>query len=88
MKHLACAALLAATLMATLSACTTTPEPCTAEWVEWRTETVLTKFARSNFTRINRLRKFAKTVNEGDVSPMAVLAVPSLISDIQVLADR
>ncbi len=55
-RFLSCLA--AATAM--LAACATLePEPCTPEWVEWRTDRVLNDFARRNRSDISELRSAA-----------------------------
>ena len=53
------AALMAIT---SLSGCASIePEPCSAEWIEWKSERVLHKFARQNRGLVRDLRKFSKT---------------------------
>ena len=62
--------------LAMLSACATTPEPCTPEWVEWKSEKVLKRFAVSNYSTVSRLRDFSQTLNEDEMSPHIALQIP------------
>ena len=74
--------------LAALGACASMePEPCTTEWVEWKTEKVLTNFARSNYSEINRLRKFSRTLEGGDIGPLTALKIPGMIEDFKELAE-
>jgi hypothetical protein len=74
--------------LAALGACASMePEPCTSEWVEWKTERVLTNFARSNYSEINRLRKFSQTLEGGNVGPLTALKIPGMIEDFKELAE-
>lgn len=79
--------MLAAALgLTTLAACTTTPEPCTAEWVEYKTERVLKSFAASNYGSVRRLKSFADTLEDGNVSPLTAMKIPGMMKDFQKLA--
>ena len=71
-----------------LSACATTPEPCTPEWVEWKSEKVLKRFAVSNYSTVSRLRDFSQTLNEDEMSPLIALQIPGMIDDFKQLASR
>ena len=42
-----------------MSACATTPEPCTAEWFDWQTERILGEFVYDHRKEINDLREQA-----------------------------
>lgn len=53
MKQIIAAAITALSL----AACATQPEPCTAEWVEWKTERVLSDFSRGHREEIRALRE-------------------------------
>jgi hypothetical protein len=39
-----------------LAACATQPEPCTAEWFDWKTERIFDEFARENRVQIDQVR--------------------------------
>lgn len=70
-----------------LSACATMePEPCTSEWVEWKTDRVLTSFARSNYSEIRRLQKFSETLEDGNIGPLTALRIPAMLDDFKDLA--
>ena len=78
------AALLGAAL---LGGCATTPEPCTPEWVEWKTEKVLTRFALANRGEVNRLRNFSEDLQSDNIGPLIALQVPGMIDDFKELAE-
>ena len=73
---------------ALLAACQTTPEPCTAEWVEWKTEKVLTRFAVNNYSEVKRLRDFSQTLEEDNIGPLIALQIPAMIDDFKDLASN
>lgn len=73
--------------LAMLGACATTPEPCTPEWVEWKSEKILTRFALANRSEVNRLRDFSETLDGDDISPLVALQIPGMIEDFKVLAN-
>lgn len=80
--------LIAATFLITLTACATMePEPCTAEWVEWKTDRIFTDFARANSGELRSLKTFAKTLENGKMGPMTALRMPSMIEDFKDLAE-
>lgn len=74
--------------LAMLGACATTPEPCTPEWVEWKSEKILTRFALANRSEVNRLRDFSETLDGDDISPLIALQIPGMIEDFEVLANN
>lgn len=74
--------------LAMLSACATTPEPCTPEWVEWKSEKVLKRFAVSNYSTVSRLRDFSRMLKEDEMSPLIALQIPGMIDDFKQLASR
>ncbi|MBR9835354.1 MAG: hypothetical protein GYB42_09225 [Alphaproteobacteria bacterium] len=77
-----------AAALAILSACASTPEPCTPEWVEYKTEKILTRFARANRADVQRLKTFAETLDQDDISPLVALQIPAMIEDFRTLADN
>lgn len=80
--------LLATMALVGLTACATMePEPCTAEWVEWKTDRILSDFSRANSNEIRSLRSFANTLENGDMRPMTALRLPSMIEDFKKLAE-
>ena len=68
----------------TLSACVTQPQPCTQEWIEWKTDRVLTRFARDNSDTVRALRRVSGEVE----SPSALMAIQliTLADDFTELA--
>ena len=72
--------------LAMLGACTTTPEPCTAEWVEWKSEKILTRFAIANYSEVERLRDFSETLQDDEIGPLTALRIPGMINDFKELA--
>lgn len=73
---------------ALMAACQTSPEPCTAEWVEWKTEKVLTRFAVNNYSEVKRLRDFSQTLEEDNIGPLIALQIPAMIDDFKDLASN
>jgi len=73
--------------LAMLGACATTPEPCTPEWVEWKSEKILKRFALANYSEVRRLRDFSQTLEGDDISPLVALQIPGMIEDFKVLAN-
>lgn len=68
-------ALFAALIVTTsLGACATAPEPCTAEWIDYRTEKVLKRFAFENRSLVSDLRDLVKDGGEIDTIEAILLA--------------
>ena len=72
--------------LAMLGACATTPEPCTPEWVEWKSEKILSRFALANYSEVKRLRDFSETLEGDNISPLVALQVPGMIDVFKDLA--
>lgn len=69
-----------------LTACATrAPEPCTAEWIDYKTDKVLRQFAMQNRGLINDFRKLAR--EDGDVDPFIAMSLARKSSQIQTFAD-
>ena len=79
--------LIAAFALATcpLAACVTAPEPCTQEWVEYKTDHILGEFASDNRGLINDLKRI--TNDEGDLNTFATMRLMSRTDDLQNFAD-
>ncbi len=73
--------------LAMLGACATTPEPCTPEWVEWKSEKVLKRFAYANYGEVKRLRDFSEDLRADDIGPLTALQIPGMIQDFKALAE-
>jgi hypothetical protein len=52
--------------MPILASCATMPEPCTAEWFDWKTERIIGQFAYDHRDEIGRLRDIAPALLGGD----------------------
>ena len=82
MKHL-----LAALAVATcpLAACVTAPEPCTQEWVEYKSDRILGEFASENRGLINDLKRL--TNEEGELNTFTTMRLVSRTQDLKDFAD-
>lgn len=74
------AAVLAAPILA---GCATTPEPCTAEWFDWKTERIVGQFLYDHRSQINHLRDVAPTMfgPEGgleEIAPTSMLVLTAI----------
>ncbi|MEZ5953085.1 MAG: hypothetical protein R3C13_02150 [Hyphomonas sp.] len=57
-----------------LAACATMePEPCTAEWIDYKTDKVLKKFAGENRGLINDLKRLAR--EDGGINPVTAMSL-------------
>ncbi|MFN7164318.1 MAG: hypothetical protein ACK4P2_05810 [Hyphomonas sp.] len=77
-----CAALLVAT---SLGACATAPEPCTAEWIDYRTNQILKRFASENRGLVSDLRQLVRA--DGDVDPVRAILLAAKAEDLRRFAD-
>lgn len=75
---------LAIGLMAPLSACVTEPQPCTPEWVEWKSDQILSRFARGHYDTIDSLRSISSRYDGN--SAMLALQMASMADDFLALA--
>lgn len=70
-----------------VSGCATvTPEPCTPEWVEWKYDSVLDDFARTNRGELRRLSNFSEKLLADAAGPLTAFQLPGMIEDFQQLA--
>lgn len=77
--------LLATALPVLLTACASLePDPCTTEWVQWKTDQVLTPFARDNRGLISDLRDFSQSLE--NPSPFTMLRMAAKLQEFQDLA--
>lgn len=76
---------LAAVALGTLGACATQPTPCTAEWVSYRTDRILGKFAMENRGLVNDLRRLTR--NDGRIDPVQSILLAAKTEDIQRFAN-
>lgn len=79
-------ALAAAILTATtLGACATAPEPCTPEWIDERTDQILTRFALKNRDLVSDLRQL---VSEGDeIDTVQAILLAAKADELRDFAD-
>ncbi|ABI78401.1 putative lipoprotein [Hyphomonas neptunium ATCC 15444] len=75
---------LAAMALASLGACATQPEPCTTEWVQYRTDRILGQFASENRGLVNDLRRLTR--EDGKVDPVQSILLAAQAEDIQQFA--
>ncbi len=68
-----------------LGACATQPEPCTAEWVEWKTDKIMRNFGLANYSSINKLKDFSEDLR-GEPGPLTMMRLPGMIEEFQELA--
>lgn len=68
-----------------LAACVTAPEPCSQEWVEYKTDRILGEFASENRGLINDLRRLSN--DEGELSTFTTMRLLSRTDDLQRFAD-
>lgn len=82
--------LVAVAALPILSACNTMPEPCTAEWFDWKTERILGDFVYDHRRQIDDLRTQAPLMfgpgGSDELAPTATLLLTA-IGAIQLVAD-
>ena len=72
--------------LAPLAACATNvPEPCTAEWIDYKTDKILRKFALQNRSLVNDFRKLTR--DGGDVDPFVAISLSRKSDEIRKFAD-
>jgi hypothetical protein len=77
-----CAALIVAT---SLGACATAPEPCTTEWVDYRTDRILKRFASDNRSLVSDLRDLTRA--DGDIDPVQAILLAAKADELRGFAD-
>ena len=79
-------ALAAAILTATtLGACATAPEPCTTEWIDYRTDQILTRFALQNRGLVSDLRRLVR--QDGEIDTVQAILLAAKADDLRDFAD-
>lgn len=61
------------------------PEPCTADWVKWRTDAITQDFRTEFGPEMDDLVRFSKQLE--DPSPLLLLEMTARLSDFQDMAD-
>lgn len=82
MKHFVIAALAPALLCGCASL---EPEPCTAEWVEWKTDAIFTPFADAHRGTVKDLADFSRKLDKP--GPFTMIMMASKIDDLNDLAE-
>jgi len=73
----------AAASFALVSACATQPDPCTPEWVQWKSEKVLKSFAFQNRGFIKDLRNIeGQLKNPGPLMALRVIGLADDVADV------
>lgn len=67
-----------------LTACMSTPEPCTQEWVDYKSNQILRSFASENRGIINDLRHL--TNEDGEVNTFAAMQLMANTEDLKHFA--
>lgn len=67
-----------------VAGCATQPDPCTPEWIEWKTDQVLTQFARSNYDTVRALRDISGEVD--NPGPLMAMRIAMMLDDFEGLA--
>ena len=79
-------ALAAAILTATaLGACATAPEPCTTEWIDYRTDQILTRFALKNRDLVSDLRQLVR--QDGEIDTVQAILLAAKADELRDFAD-
>jgi len=61
-----------------------TPEPCTSDWVKWRTDTITSDFRRDFGGEMRDLAKFSRQLE--DPSPFVLLQMAGRQKDFETMA--
>ena len=76
---------LMAALALLLSGCATIePEPCTSEWVEWRTDQITSQFSRQYRSELLDMRRFAGRLE--NPSPLVLLEMTNRLQEFRTIA--
>jgi len=70
--------------MAMFGCASLTPEPCTSDWVKWRTAAITSDFRRDYGSEIKDLAKFSRQLN--DPSPFVLLQMAGRLKDFETMA--
>jgi hypothetical protein len=71
-------------VLTTLGACATAPEPCTTEWIDYRTEKVLKRFATQNRGLVSDLRRLTR--QEGEIDAVQAILLAAKADDLRRFA--
>ncbi len=76
--------LLAAAALTTMAACATTPKPCTAEWIDYKLDRTLGRFAMENRSLVSDLRDL--TTKDGEIDRVRVILLAAKADEIRAFA--
>lgn len=79
------AAFAALALATALGACATAPKPCTAEWIDYRTEQILRRFAMENRGLVSDLRHLTK--KDGDIDAVRAILLAAKADELRRFAN-
>ena len=70
--------------LALVAACASQPKPCTAEWIEYRTDRTLAQFAAENRPLVSDLRRLVRA--DGRIDPVQAILLSAKADDLQRFA--
>lgn len=76
--------LLCMTALLLTSCATLEPEPCTSEWVEWRTDQITSQFSRQYRSELLDMKRFAERLE--NPSPLVLLEMTSRLQEFRTIA--
>lgn len=82
--RLASFAVLTLAAMTGITGCVTEPQPCTPEWIEWKSDRILNRFAKQNPSTIRALRDISGHVD--NPSALTAIRIAALVGDFEGLA--
>ncbi|MBK8197153.1 MAG: hypothetical protein IPK75_02195 [Acidobacteria bacterium] len=68
-----------------LGACATAPEPCTTEWVDYKTDRILKRFASDNRMLVSDLRQLTRA--DGEIDPVQAILLAAKADELRRFAD-
>lgn len=86
MKHRFALSASALSVLVLAGGCATSPKPCTAEWIDWKTERFFDEFARDHRKQIDELRQTTTGLDlSGDKSPAQIGSMALIGARVVVL---
>lgn len=72
-------------VVSSLGACATAPEPCTTEWVDYKSERILKSFALQNRTLVSDLRDLTRA--DGEIDPVQAILLTAKAKELRRFAE-